>query len=167
MGISIEKWYRRFRKGNETPIDTIRRHNLEDSIYKQFVYDYIIMNLDRHGKNTEVLIGNNINTMSIAPFFDNSLTFLTNRPVDELKRKVQFNDSSRVNDFIGSMNLGSNLELIDKNIILRNPSDLDRQELFQGMAAITTRQFRDYIWYTLNRRVENVKSKRIPFIQWR
>ena len=46
-------------------------------IYKQFVYDYIICNMDRHGKNTEILINyDNPRDIRVAPFFDNSFTVL-------------------------------------------------------------------------------------------
>lgn len=166
VGISIEKWYSKYRNGNELPIDTIRRYGLQYQIYKQFLFDYIICNLDRHGKNTEVLVGNNISSLDIAPFFDNSLTFITNRPENEIKDKVQFNDRARVNNYIGTMNLAENIHLIDRYIKVRTPKDSDRQMLFQGLASVTTRQFRDYVWYTFNRRIQNVKSERIPFIQW-
>ncbi len=165
VGYSIKKWYSKYKIGNEMPIDTIKRYRLQDNIYKQFVYDYIICNLDRHGKNTEILLGNN--NIRIAPFFDNSLTFITNRPDNEIKSKKKFNEQIMVNNFIGTRSLKDNLNLIDSNIQIRNILNSDRQKLFQGLSSITSRQFRDYVWCMLNWRVSDVKQQGIHFIQWR
>lgn len=55
-------------------IDSI---GLRKTIYEQFVFDYIICNMDRHGKNTEILINEeNPSDIKMAPFFDNSFTIL-------------------------------------------------------------------------------------------
>lgn len=40
----------------ETPLQLAQLLGLELEIYKQFVFDYVICNMDRHGKNTEILI---------------------------------------------------------------------------------------------------------------
>ncbi|MBR1453984.1 MAG: hypothetical protein IJ593_05010 [Lachnospiraceae bacterium] len=164
QSISVEKLYNKQSKPGEKPLDMLKRLGLQDSIYKQFVYDYVIGNLDRHGKNNDILIGKDI---KLAPYFDNSLTFVATKPNNDIINKTEFNDEQRVNNFIGTQYLNNNLYLIDKQIEVRLPRKSDRQYLFQGLSRVTTRAFRDYVWYMLNRRVDNVRSKNIQTILWR
>lgn len=167
--ISFEKFYNvyaiKYDKGIESTIDFCKRFDIIDLIYQQFVFDYIICNYDRHEKNTEILIDRE-GKIHLAPFFDNSLTFITNRPENEIKNKVPFNESMRVRDFIGTMNLRENLSLIDSVVRVRQPKQEDREMLFQGLSKVTTREFRDFTWNLLIRRVESVKQSGISFIQW-
>lgn len=161
--VSFEKMYECMTK-NLTALEFVKQLGVEKQIYSMFVYDYIICNLDRHGKNIEILIHKD--KIRLAPLFDNSLTFLTNRPVNEIVNKVDFNDSMCVNNYIGHRTLLENLMLIDEPISIRKPTEKDREKLFQGLSNVTTKEFRDYVWYLLNRRVEDVKSKQIQFIRW-
>lgn len=81
--ISFEKFYKIYGKSNNIGMmELIKLYGLQQSVYKMFVYDYVVCNIDRHGKNTEVIISEN--NIRLAPLFDNSLTFLTNRPEDEI-----------------------------------------------------------------------------------
>lgn len=162
--ISVERLYREHKKDGETPLDILRRLGLSEAIYRQFAYDYIICNMDRHGKNNEIL--QNQSTVRLAPYFDNSLTFMLNRTESDIKCKKRYNDEMRVNNFIGYMNLKMNLHLIDRPIILRKPRSTDRKFLFQGLGNVTTRQYRDYIWEMLQWRVFEIENQKIQFIRW-
>lgn len=163
--ISIEKMYRTFKKEGEYPLDIVSRLGLLDEIYKQFVFDFVICNMDRHSKNNEVITTKQ--GYSLAPYFDNSLTFILNRTESDIRDKKRYNDETRVNNYIGDMNLLANLYRINRPIVIRTPRKEDRKQLFQGLAAVTTRQYRDYIWDMLNWRVADVKKQRIQAIQWR
>lgn len=69
QGLALGKW--------NTTLDMMMKLGLLQQIYEQFVYDYLICNMDRHGKNNEILIDReNKANMRLAPFFDNSLTVL-------------------------------------------------------------------------------------------
>jgi hypothetical protein len=56
----------------ESPLDLCKRFGWADYIYKLFVFDYLIINRDRHGANLEVMKnGDKI----LSPYFDNGLSF--------------------------------------------------------------------------------------------
>lgn len=163
--ISLSRFYRESRIDNISVLDVLKKFNLEIEIYKLFLYDFIICNIDRHEYNIEILQNNN--GFRIAPFFDNSFCFIFNRSSEDIKNKVYYNESTFVNNFVGTRNLKENLFLIDKNIVIRDLQSKDREYLFKGLGNITTREFRDYYWWFINRRVEDVKSYQIPFITFR
>ena len=163
--ISFEKFYESMALPEESIIAFCKRMGIIDDIYNQIVFDYVICNLDRHGKNTEILVSKE-GKISVAPFFDNSLTYVTNRPIIDIKSNKKFNDDLRVNNYIGVQNLRDNLFFIDSNIKIRSPRKEDREILFKGLGGVTTREFRDYVWNLFIERVANVKQSGIPFIQW-
>lgn len=141
----------------ETPLQLAQLLGLELEIYKQFVFDYVICNMDRHGKNTEILINqSNPRDIRVAPFFDNSFTVLLQRYSSGYKNKFQFNDKIPVNNYIGYNNLLDNILIIDKTVVVRQPRKDDRQLLFQGLQSVTSRKFRDYTWEMLNDRINDL-----------
>lgn len=161
--VSVEKFCETFQ---ETPLRVLERYGLLTDVYKQFLYDFIILNMDRHGKNTELLVFDN-GALRVAPFFDNSLTFIFNRPENEVKKKVLYNDAISVNNYIGDRNLQANLLKISHRIEVRCPRDTDRAYIFQGLSKVTSRSFRDYVWYMLLRRIDDVRRQKIQAIVWR
>ena len=165
QSISLEKLYGK--SSTKDCIAFIQRYGFSEAVSKQFLYDFIICNLDRHGKNNDVLIKGG--KCKLAPFFDNSLTFVTNRPLDEMRKKVTYNDNMQVNNFLGSRKLVDNLRLIGSltPIIVREPRKEDRRDLFKGLGNDTRREFRDYVWWLLGRRVSDVKKEGISFIMWK
>ena len=56
---------------------------------------------------------------------------------------------------------------IDKPIVLREIKPEDRKKLFQGLGKYTTKEFRDYYWWFINRRIEDVKNYKISFIKFK
>jgi len=56
----------------ESPLDLCKRFGWTDVIYKMFIFDYLIINRDRHGANLEVM--KNGDTL-LSPFLDNGLSF--------------------------------------------------------------------------------------------
>lgn len=156
----------KYTKNLDTPLQLVQQLGLGLEIYKQFVYDYIICNMDRHCKNTEILINqNNPRDTRVAPFFDNSFTVLLQRYSSGYKSNFQFNDKMPVNNYIGYNNLLDNVLSIDKTVVVRRPRKDDRQLLFQGLQSVTSRRFRDYTWEMLNDRVNSLSNIENSYIK--
>ena len=144
-----------------TPIEMIEKLSLLKQIHKQFIYDYIICNMDRHGKNNEILINNqNKREIRLAPFFDNSLTILLQRQASGYAQSFHFNDRMPVNNFIGSNNLLDNVMSINSPVYIKRINKDSRKIIFQGLQSVTTRRFRDYTWEMLNSRIDSLSKLR-------
>lgn len=110
------------RSGNSIPIENfceINRINSKDLLFddrfredlsKIIEYDFIINNIDRHGRNIEVM--NN----KIAPIFDNSLSMFSKMPDNALNESLF--EVYSANNFIGYPNLLDNLKSINNEIDL-------------------------------------------------
>lgn len=117
------------------------------------IFDYIICNMDRHGKNIEVLL-NDKGKYRLAPAFDNSFTALTYRYNQMLNKDFEnyrYNDDTKVNNYLGNNNLESNLKLFKP---LPKLKYLNREELFQGIGKTTTRTFRNNYYNFINERIK-------------
>lgn len=110
------------RNGNSIPIENfceINGINSKDLLFddkfradlsKIMLYDFLINNIDRHGRNIEVM--NN----KIAPIFDNSLSMFSKMPDNALNQSLF--EVYTANNFIGYPNLLDNLKLINNEIDL-------------------------------------------------
>lgn len=110
------------RNGNSIPIENfceINGVNSKDLLFddkfradlsKIMEYDFLINNIDRHGRNIEVM--NN----KIAPIFDNSLSMFSKMPDNALNESLF--EVYSANNFIGYPNLLDNLKLINNEIDL-------------------------------------------------
>jgi hypothetical protein len=81
---SFEKYYTRMKNEFESPIDFAERLNITEDVCKMFVFDYIICNLDRHGKNIELFL----DTLEMTPLFDNGLSLLSKIPEENIRREL-------------------------------------------------------------------------------
>lgn len=162
--ISFGKFYQQYRNGEESPLALCKRYGIESSIYEMFLFDFIICNLDRHDSNIYLLQNEDI--VKVTSLFDNSFCSMFNKTENEIKNRAYYNDESKTNNYIGSKLLIENLYNIDKPVRIRSLRSSDREKLFQGIGKVTTREFRDYYWWFVNRRIEHVKSLKIPFIKW-
>lgn len=119
------------RNGNSIPIENFCEINeinskdlllddrFREDLSKIIEYDFIINNIDRHGRNIEVM--NN----RIATIFDNSLSMFSKIP-DNALNKALF-EVYTANNFIGYPNLLDNLKLITNEINLNiDPSKFYR-----------------------------------------
>lgn len=161
QSIAFDKYYTTQALSGETPLDLLTRKGLRASVDSMFLYDYLICNMDRHGKNVELLISKQ--GIKMAPLFDNSLTYALLRPANELAAKVPYNDTLRVSNYIGEPYLLQNLQSISAPVRIRKPTKEWRIELFQGLGKVTTRDFRDYIWDLYMRRLSNARVFTIQF----
>lgn len=120
---------------------------------KMVIFDFIICNMDRHGKNIEVLL-NNKGKYRLAPAFDNSFTVLTYRYNQMLNKDFEnyrYNEDTEVNNYLGNKTLEANLKLFK---LLPKLKYLNREELFQGLGKITTRTFRNNYFKFINERIK-------------
>lgn len=110
------------RNGNSIPIENfceINRINSKDlllddrfreDLSKIIEYDFLVNNIDRHGRNIEVM--NN----KIATIFDNSLSMFSKMPDNALNSALF--EVYTANNFVGYPNLLDNLKLINNEIDL-------------------------------------------------
>ena len=153
--ISAENMYKQAMGRVKNPLQMFKLMGMTNEIYKMFIFDYVVCNLDRHGKNIDILAvesGNGVK-YRIAPLFDNSLTTLLTKSNKDIENKVAFNDNSRVNNFVGAPNLMANIREIDNKIEINRVHKDDRKRLFQGLGNYTDRKFREYVWNMLNTRL--------------
>jgi len=157
---AFDKFYEQNRtSSDESPLDFCKRYGWADEIYKMLIFDYLIMNRDRHGANLEVF-KNGGNTLS--PLFDNGISFVflyTDFDTD----LDTFNDLSDlpVNNFIGTRSLQKNLNFIDKKLAFNDlPGDLE-QHLFAGLEAALPERYYKKILGIIEKRWDHVKDFRI------
>ena len=143
---------------NESPLDLCRRLGWTDVIYKMFIFDYLIINRDRHGANLEVM--KNGDTL-LSPFLDNGLSFVCSCTDESELKTFDIMEDRAVNNFIGEKRLEANLKMIDKNIIFNNLNDSDLGSLFSGLNGILPESYFNIIREIIQRRWQNVAQFRI------
>lgn len=90
--------------------DLLFDDRFREDLGKIIEYDFLVNNIDRHGRNMEVM--NN----KIAPIFDNSLSMFSKMPDNALNESLF--EVYSANNFIGYPNLLDNLKLINNEIDL-------------------------------------------------
>jgi hypothetical protein len=152
----FEDFYRSFRLSlSESPLEFCTRLGWAKEIYMMFVFDYLIINRDRHGANLEVLKNEN---NKLSPLFDNGLSFVCTHT-----ETIGVNDfdvmlDRPVNNFIGERSLERNLSLIDAKLPFNELKSLHRQSLFINLEGVLDKIYFDKIWDILEKRWENVKK---------
>ena len=138
--------------GEISPLEFCRELGIKDGVYKMFVLDYLINNIDRHGRNVEILVDERGN-MRLAPLFDHGLSLFSSKEDTDLVDSID-SDQMLVNSFIGSPNLKRNLSLIDTQLGLRGEIWESREVLFDGLDEYISQERVEYIWRCLCRRFE-------------
>ncbi|MDR0220568.1 MAG: hypothetical protein LBI54_04075 [Lachnospiraceae bacterium] len=156
---SFDKYYENNRlSAAEAPLDFCQRLGWADDIYKMFVFDYLIINRDRHGANLEVFKNGE---KYLSPLFDNGASFVfayTDKEAD-LDAFDELADLP-VNNFIGTRSLQKNLALIDKKIVFGElPPDF-APTLFADLDEALPEKHREKIASIISKRWENVKDFR-------
>jgi hypothetical protein len=124
-----------------------------------FVFDYLIINRDRHGANLEVFKNGG---KYLSPLFDNGASFVFTYTDDDSDLSA-FDELADypVNNFIGTRSLPRNLGFIDKKIAFYAlPQDFV-QTLFAGLDDALSDRHREKIADIIRMRWENVKDLRI------
>ena len=156
---SFENYYVAYRLSEkESPLDFCKRLGWGECIYKMFIFDYLIINRDRHGANLEVMKNDSV---ELSPLFDNGLSFACSC-VDETDLEgFDLSDDRPVNNFIGTKRLKQNLGLIDKKVRFNKLCESDIDALFNGLDGVLSERYfmiiREIIW----KRWQDVKKFRI------
>jgi len=137
-------------KGEVYPLEFCREIGIEEDVYKMFVLDYLINNIDRHGRNIEIMVDDR-GVMRLAPLFDHGLSLFSSKGDDDLNDKLD-SDQMLVNSFLGSPNLRDNLGLVDSQICLRELKLSDKEAIFSGLEEYMSSERMEFIWRCLLRR---------------
>ena len=156
---SFESYYVAYRLSEkESPLDFCRRLGWDERIYLMFIFDYLIINRDRHGVNLEVLKNN---TIKLSPLFDNGLSFVCSCEDESDLEKFDIYEDRPVNNFIGNKRLGRNLDLIDKNVRFNELAESDKGIIFNDLHGVLHERYFTIIWEIIWRRWQDVKKFRI------
>ena len=142
--------------GDISPLDFCRELGVQDDVYKMFVLDYLINNIDRHGRNLEILIDDR-GKMRLAPLFDFGLSLFSSKRDEDLVDSLD-SDQTLSNSFVGGANLRGNLGLIDTQIRLRRLNSGDKEAIFEGLGEYVSSERIEYLWRCLCRRFEVLRS---------
>ncbi|MCL2046181.1 MAG: HipA domain-containing protein [Oscillospiraceae bacterium] len=157
--ISFEDFYLDNRLSDaESPFELCIRFNWASEIYMMFVFDYLIINRDRHGANLEVL-KNDIKKLS--PLFDNGLSLLCSCFEERDLQSFNIMEDRPVNNFIGSKRLEENLQLINMKLPFEILQETDKEKLFYGLKGVLPESYFIMIWEIIWRRWDNVEKFRI------
>ena len=157
--VAFEDFYVDNRSSDEeSPLDFCIRYGWGMDIFKMFIFDYLIINRDRHGANLEVLKDKGV---KLSPLFDNGLSFVCSC-TDEADLEVfDAMDDRPVNNFIGTKRLGSNLKLIDRRMEFAALCETDGGKLFAGLGGVLPERYFDVIWGIIWGRWQDVKKFRV------
>ena len=141
----------------ESPLDLCRRFSWDAEIYKMFIFDYLIINRDRHGANLEVLKNN---SKQLSPLFDNGLSFVCSCTDEADLETFSIMDDRPVNNFIGTKHLERNLDLIDKQVEFALLNKQDEYKLFADLQGVLPERYFNIVWEIIWERWQNVKKFR-------
>lgn len=138
--ISFEDLYvakaKRDDKGNiETAVAFAKRVLGEEYLSKMLMFDFIIINRDRHGANIELLLDEH--KLITTPLFDNGCSFMMFSKTDEERENFEIMRDRAVNNYIGSKSLKDNLKYVNKAVRLNKLEDKHKEVLFNGLDKLT------------------------------
>jgi hypothetical protein len=142
----------------ESPLDLCKRFGWADDIYKMFIFDYLIINRDRHGANLEVMKNGD---KRLSPYFDNGLSFVCSCTDESDLASFDIMEDRPVNNFIGEKRLALNLTGINKSLEFNELLQSDRDGLFEGLKDVLPESYSTTIWDIIWRRWSDVKEFRI------
>ena len=142
----------------ESPLELCKRFGWTDTIYKMFIFDYLIINRDRHGANLEVMKNGDI---ILSPFLDNGLSFVCSCVKESELTSFDIMEDRAVNNFIGDKRLEANLKRIDKKIEFTEIKEEDLSEILTGLQTVLPESYLNIIHEIIWRRWQNVIQFRI------
>ena len=157
--VAFENFYVDYRQSaNESPLDLCIRYGWAPDIYKMFIFDYLIINRDRHGANLEVMKNDE---KRLSPLFDNGLSFVCSCTEESDLDKFDIMLDRPVNNFIGHRRLEQNLGLIDKKVAFNELNEGDRELIFENLHGALPDRYFEAIWNIIWHRWQNVKDFRV------
>lgn len=152
--IAIEDYYASSRQDGETLLEFCVRNGWSEYIYQMLVFDYLILNRDRHGANVEVLANRYRKTIRLAPLFDHGVSLFSRTPNDAALEAEDVMADKPVQCFVGTRSARENLHLIPADSYPRlNPlKESHRAGLFDGLDEALNPRWLDRIWEMIWRR---------------
>jgi len=141
----------------ESPLDLCKRFGWTDYIYKMFIFDYLIINRDRHGANMEVMKNGD---KHLSPYFDNGLSFVCSCTNEAELVTFNITEDRPVNNFIGENRLNLNLEIIDVSLKFNDLRQSDNKTILEGLRGVLSEPYLTTIWDIIWRRWDDVKKLR-------
>lgn len=160
--ISLDSYYQIERKPGESPMEFCIRNGWENEIYQMLVFDYLILNRDRHGANMEVLINRFQKTVRLAPLFDHGVSLLSRCPDEAAMQKEDVIADKPVQCFVGSHSAWDNLRLIPHSRYpdLNPLQETHRSTLLEGLDNVLEPIWLDRIWEMVWRRWQGYENLR-------
>ena len=140
----------------ESPLQYCRRIGLQEYLDYIFIFDYLIMNVDRHGHNIELLYDNNNNFIP-SPIFDNGCA-LTHEYGNNMTliQNWDYKSDITVNNFVGSIQLEKNLKNVSKQYKLPRLNDEAYRKMFYGLSDVLSKEHQQIIRTALEYRYEKM-----------
>ena len=144
----LDDYFDMHKEKGEAPLDFCLRMGWESYIYEMLVVDYLILNRDRHGANTEILLNRKNGTVRPAPLFDHGLSLLCTCLTPEAVDKFDIMGDYAVQSFVGSRSAYDNLSLIPKNKKprLRALEERDKELLLKDLDGALSKEHLEKIW---------------------
>ena len=163
--VALDAYYQIERNPGESPMDFCIRNGWENEIFQMLVFDYLILNRDRHGANMEVLINRFQKSVRLAPLFDHGVSLLSRCPDEASMRKENVMADKPIQCFVGSHSAWDNLQLIPQGRYpdLTSLQSSDKSTLLEGLDEALGSIWLDRIWEMIWRRwqaYENLRNQR-------
>lgn len=145
---------------NEYPLEFCKRIGLQEFVDKMLIFDYLIMNVDRHGRNIEIILKDNM--FRVAPIFDNGrcLTYACGNRLENILA-YDYTVSGQGNNFLGGINLESNLRYISKSYKFNLLTNAVKKKIFYGLNSLYPKEHLEIIWKAIVYRYNVLKQKGI------
>ena len=158
--IALDAFYQIMHQEEETPLNFCIRMGWEKEIYEMLVFDFLILNRDRHGANIEILRNRNNKEYRMAPLFDHGLSLLFNCDDDNLLSETNVMEDKRVQCFVGSSSAKNNLGLIplNKQPKLNPITPESKNYLLDGLDGIISKLRQERIWDMIYQRWQYYES---------
>lgn len=118
--------------GNESPLDFAIARGWSKQIFQMVVFDYLIINRDRHGANFEVVFRDD--EVEFAPLYDHGLSFVCSCCDDEqMVSEFDAMRDCRCNNYIGGYSLEENLQLAPKGLFQVHEMQIPTNRILNGL----------------------------------
>lgn len=141
----------------DTPYNALVKMGFQSYLDQLFIVDFLTINRDRHGYNTEVLFSNDV--VSLAPIFDTGSSFVA--PLqDDLNLICAFDPMQDVitNNFIGTESLFDNLKLISHPLYTPPLTERDKKRIFYQLSLAVSKEHLNKIWKIIWTRYSYLKT---------
>ena len=158
--LALDSYYDLEKQKDESPLAFCIRQGWSSYMYEMLIFDYLILNRDRHGANIEVLKKRRSSSIRLAPLFDHGISLLYSCHTEEDANRFDIAADLPVQCFVGSHSALQNLQLIPqgKHPALRPLEERDRTVLLAGLEQVLPTIYLDKIWEMIWNRWETYET---------